>query len=102
VPSMKDLLNDQRSESPAPTDTGIARFLKEIGAELKHQAEAGSHEMAAALFRGDAFVMYPHAGKEAEGGVHGPDSMAGLKAMAEEVAGPGPELGRENDRGMGL
>jgi hypothetical protein len=54
----------------------VKRFLSEIGAELKHHVEAGSHELAAALFRGDAFVMYPHQGQEQQEARHGlPDNQ---------------------------
>jgi hypothetical protein len=34
-------------------------ILQDIGAELKQQAAHGSHELAAALFNGNPFVMYP-------------------------------------------
>ena len=54
----QELASDQSSGGPAPSDNAMGRFFSEIGAELKHQAEAGAHEAAAALFRGDAFVMY--------------------------------------------
>ena len=37
----------------------LSKILSDIGKELKDQAAHGSHEMASALFRGDAFVMYP-------------------------------------------
>ena len=37
----------------------LSKILGDIGQELKEQLAHGSHEMAAALFRGDAFVMYP-------------------------------------------
>ncbi len=37
----------------------LGKILSDIGAELKEQAAHGSHELAAALFRGDAFVIYP-------------------------------------------
>ncbi|MBX9584045.1 MAG: hypothetical protein K2X87_27405 [Gemmataceae bacterium] len=60
------LTRDEGSGGPAPTDTGVRRFFAEIGGELKHQAEAGAHELAAALFRGDAFVMYGKGGSEPE------------------------------------
>jgi hypothetical protein len=45
-------------------------ILQDIGAELKEQAQHGSHELAAALFRGDAFVMYPRT-NQADGPDHG-------------------------------
>lgn len=48
----------------------LSRALSEIGAELMDQARHGSHEVAAALFRGaDGFVMYPHEGKQPEHGL---------------------------------
>jgi hypothetical protein len=75
---MTELLKETLSGGPAPSDSGMSRFISEIGAELKHLGAQGSHEMAAALFRGDAFVMYPHAGQESVEqenpghGLHGP------------------------------
>jgi hypothetical protein len=32
---------------------------REMGSELKHMAAHGAHEMAATLFNGSAYVMYP-------------------------------------------
>jgi hypothetical protein len=53
----------------------LSKILGDIGAELKNQAAHGSHEMAAALFRGDAFVMYPRT-NQADGPDHGlPDTQ---------------------------
>ncbi len=34
-------------------------ILGEVGAELKQQAAHGAHELAAALFNQNAFVLYP-------------------------------------------
>ncbi len=48
----------------------LSKILGDIGTELKEQAAHGAHEMAAALFRGDAFVMYPRT-NQAEGTDHG-------------------------------
>jgi hypothetical protein len=42
----------------------MSKILGEIGTELKHMGSQGSHEMAAALFNGSAFVMYPRAGQD--------------------------------------
>jgi hypothetical protein len=39
-------------------------FPREVGAEVVHQVGAGAHELAAALFNGSAFVMYPRGSKE--------------------------------------
>jgi hypothetical protein len=74
---MSEMLKETLSGGPAPTDKGMSRFISEIGAELKHLGAQGSHEVAAALFRGDSFVMYPHANESVEQenpghGLHGP------------------------------
>lgn len=37
----------------------LSKILGDIGSELKQQAAHGAHEMAAALFNGNPFVMYP-------------------------------------------
>lgn len=42
---------------------GLKDALPEATAELKHMGAHGAHELAAALFSGSAFVMYPR-GKE--------------------------------------
>lgn len=63
----------------------MSKILGDIGAELKNQAAHGSHEMAAALFRGDAFVMYPRTNQ-----ADGPDH--GLPDMQQEQSRGGREL----------
>jgi hypothetical protein len=46
----------------------------DIGQELKHQVSAGAHELAAALYTGHAFVMYPRdANARDDHGIHGPE-----------------------------
>ncbi len=52
----------------------LSKILGDIGKELKEQLAHGSHEMAAALFRGDAFVMYPRT-NQADGPDHGLPEM---------------------------
>jgi hypothetical protein len=42
----------------------MSKILGEIGEELKHQVSAGAHELAAALFNQNAFVMYPRQGHD--------------------------------------
>ena len=37
----------------------VVRAAHEMGGELKQMGAHGSHELAAALFGGSAFVMYP-------------------------------------------
>jgi hypothetical protein len=71
------------------TAVAVAPGLKDLGADLKHEGKqqlaAGAHELAAALFNGNAFVMYPRTGKNDPGkddpsqsqgghGVHGPEN----------------------------
>jgi hypothetical protein len=74
----KELLTEEKSEGPAPTDQGMKRFFSEIGAEMKHQAEHGAHELAAALLRGeDGFVMYGRDGAKE-------DTAHGLPEAANE------------------
>jgi hypothetical protein len=48
----------------------------QIGAELQHQAGQGAHELAAALFNQNAFVMYPRGGHD-DHGLHGPETSPG-------------------------
>jgi hypothetical protein len=63
----------------------LASTLKEIGGKMWDAMtptfDHGAHEMAAALFRGDAFVMYPRT-NQAERPDHGQ-----------------PEMQQEHDRG---
>ncbi len=64
-----------RAIAPGLSLSGI---LADVGAELKQQAAAGAHELAAALFNGSGFVMYPRAGKDGqrvEDPQHGPPDM---------------------------
>jgi len=51
---------------------GLKNFGSDIKQELSYQVGAGAHELAAALFNGSAFVMYPRGGKE-DHGIHGPE-----------------------------
>lgn len=55
IQEVKEELGNRVEEA----QSGIGRFLSEIGQEIKEQAKMGSHELAAALLRGqDGFVMY--------------------------------------------
>jgi hypothetical protein len=49
----------------------LSKILSEVGEELKHQGSMGAHELAAALFNGSAFVMYPRQGNAVEDPQHG-------------------------------
>ena len=61
-----DMLKDERSGGEKPAGLSWEKFKSDIAAELSHLGKQGSHELAAALFTGSAFVMYPHAGQEQE------------------------------------
>ena len=56
----------------------IGRAFGEMWSELKQMGSHGAHELAAALFNGNAFVMYPRTknGKE--------DPQAGLPQEAQQ------------------
>ena len=43
---------------------GLKDFVPEVKAELKQMGAHGAHELAAALFNGSAFVMYPRGTKD--------------------------------------
>lgn len=64
----------------------LDKILSDVGQELKQQMAHGSHEMAAALFRGDAFVMYPREGKEAAG-LHGHGLPEQMQRQEQERVG---------------
>ncbi len=51
----------------------LSNAPSEIGAELKHQVSAGAHELAAALFNGSGFVMYPRGSHDDHAPDHGLD-----------------------------
>ena len=66
-----------------------SKFKREVGAELSHMGKLGAHELAAALFSGSAFVMYPKAGQEGpEAGVHG--TAEKYDALAKDASPPSP------------
>jgi len=57
-------------QSVAP-GLSLSKILGDIGNELKNQAAHGSHELAAALFNGSPFVMYPRTKEGKEDPQHG-------------------------------
>jgi hypothetical protein len=52
---------------------GLKDAGPEIATELKQMGAQGAHELAAALFSGNAFVMYPRGGGKDDHGIHGPE-----------------------------
>jgi hypothetical protein len=55
---------------------------REIGAELRQMGAHGCHELAAALFNGSAFVMYPRAQREKQQQVE--DQQPGVSPEAQK------------------
>jgi hypothetical protein len=74
---------------------GLRAGPPQAAAELKQMAGHGAHELAAALFNGSAFVMYPR-GTADDHGVHGPETPG----HAQPDPGLGPDApDRQHDRG---
>ncbi|HWG46394.1 MAG TPA: hypothetical protein VN688_26770 [Gemmataceae bacterium] len=65
----------------------LSKILGDIGEELTQQAVAGAHEMASALFRGDAFVMYPRTNQAEE-----PDHGLTQQEQQQEQGRDGREM----------
>lgn len=64
-------------EAAVAVAPGLSNFGQEVKAEMKQQAAHGAHELAAALFNGSAFVMYPRNSGKDDHGVSGPDQSPG-------------------------
>jgi hypothetical protein len=62
----------------------LQKILSDVGSEVQHMGSKGSHELAAALFHGSAFVMYPRAGKE---GQSVEDPQQALPQKEQEMGG---------------
>jgi hypothetical protein len=82
---------------------GLKDVISETKAEMKQQLAHGAHELAAALFTGNAFVMYQRGGKD-DHGVHGPEQSPqasehaqGNQGMQQEASSQQMERG---GRGM--
>lgn len=54
---------------------GLSNVGAEVGAELKHMGAQGAHELAAALFSGSSFVMYPRGQHDDGPGIHGQEGQ---------------------------
>ena len=57
----------------------LSKILADVGAEVKQMRAHGAHEMAAALFGGSGFVMYPRGSHE--------DPQHGLPEKQQEIGG---------------
>ncbi len=62
---LSEQLFGDRQQSMVP---GLSwdKFKNDLANECAHQVAAGAHELAAALFNGNGFVMYQRDGKENE------------------------------------
>ena len=86
----------EQLKSGEPVETGkpllpgltLGKILSDIRSELKDMGAHGVHEMAAALFNGSGFVMYPRGTGQVEDPQHG---------LPIEAVKP-PEV--QQDRGM--
>ncbi|MBV9121928.1 MAG: hypothetical protein JO112_01050 [Planctomycetes bacterium] len=74
---------------------GLKDFVPEVKAELTQQFAHGAHELAAALFSGSGFVMYPRGSGKDDHGVHGPEQGPdhGLGTQAMEAPAQQMERG---------
>jgi hypothetical protein len=59
---------------------------REMGSELRQMGAHGCHELAAALFNGSAFVMYPRAPREGQ-------------RVEDQQQGVTPEVQKQQERG---
>lgn len=86
-PSMSALQAIKEGVQAVAPGLSLSNIFSDIGAELKQQAAHGAHEMAAALFRGDAFVMYPRTNQ-----ADGPDHGLPQETQQQEQSRGGREL----------
>jgi hypothetical protein len=72
------------------------KIVGDVGHEMTQQVASGAHELAAALFNGSGFVMYPRSDQGKDGhGVHGPEQGQGEQSFAEKLE----QDGRQEERG---
>jgi hypothetical protein len=73
----------------------LDKIVGDVGHEVKQQAAFGAHEIAAALFNGSGFVMYPRGTREDQSkdghGVHGPEQGQGEQSVMERMQQEGQQ-----------
>ncbi|MDY3551479.1 hypothetical protein R5W24_000555 [Gemmata sp. JC717] len=69
----------------------LGNVMSDIAHEMTEQVKHGSHELSAALFNGNAFVMYPHTDKPPEHGL--PPEANKEQEQQKEMERGGMELG---------
>jgi hypothetical protein len=77
----------------------LDKIMGDVGHELKQQVAFGAHELAAALFNGSGFIMYPRGSRDDHGkdghGVHGPEQGLGEQSFVEKLH----QEGQQQERG---
>jgi hypothetical protein len=77
----------------------LDKIVGDVGHEMKQQVVSGAHELAAALFSGSGFVMYPRGTRDDHGkdghGVHGLEQGQGEQSGMEKPQ----QEGQQQDRG---
>jgi hypothetical protein len=66
------------------------KIIGDLGNEFKQQGAHGAHEVAAALFNGNAFVMYPRNSGKDDHGVHGPEQSPQQAQDGQEMQQEAP------------
>jgi len=65
------------------------QIVGDVGHEMTEKLSQGAHELAAALFQGSGYVMYPRGTRDDHGmdghGVHGPEQGQGEQQAAQDV-----------------
>ena len=99
-------------EGVAAYATGLGVVIDAIPQELRHAGAHGAHELAAALFNGSGYVMYPRGSKDDpqqdQGhNVHGPQQEAAQPVQQEQqpqtwVEKIQAERGRQQEQEQGM
>src|SRR5947208_172841 len=75
------------------------KIVGDVGHEIKQRVGAGAHELAAALFNGSGFVMYPRGTRDDHSkdghGVHGPEQGPAEHSFVEKLE----QEGQQQERG---
>jgi len=75
------------------------KIVGDVGHEAKQQVAFGAHELAAGLFNGSGFVMYPRGSRDDQGkeghGVHGPEQGQVEQSFVEKRE----QEGQQQERG---
>jgi hypothetical protein len=77
----------------------LDKIVGDVSHEMKQQLAFGAHELAAALFNGSGFVMYPRGARDDQGkeghGVHGPEQGQVEQSFVEKLHEEGQQQERD-------